>query len=117
MLYGIILLIGLCNVVCSTFSYAMDKLGTYLDSQETKYVEYLSKKIEGGELEVEPYVVGNGERLWNIAKSYQNEKDFDITLDYFVDVVKHVNEAMDIDTSVLHPGDVIYLPTSIEGIV
>jgi len=107
----------ICNVVCSTCSFAKEKLYNYLVSCDARYINNLKEKIEGGELEVTPYVVSDGERLWNIARGYQNEKGFDITLDKFVSIVGDINEAMGIDTSVLHIGDTIYLPNSIEGIV
>lgn len=89
----------------------------YLVSQDAKYIDNFKKKIEGGKVEVTPYVISDGERLWNIARGYQNEKGFDITLDKFVNIVNDINEAMGIDTSVLHIGDTIYLPNSLEEIV
>lgn len=89
----------------------------YLVSQDAKYIDNLKEKIEEGKVEVTPYVISDGERLWNIARGYQNEKGFDITLDKFVNIVSDINEAMGIDTSILHIGDTIYLPNSLEGIV
>lgn len=96
------------------FSFVSAKTLEIVDTIQVSTVENVREKIDNGELSVKSYIVSEGERLWNIAESIIAKAGINVDTREVVNVIKNINAAMDVDVSVLHEGQEIYIPINIE---
>ncbi len=70
----------------------------------------ISSHIEKNEVQVyEPYNVKSGDTVWTIAEEYTSD-EYDIRK-----TVRAINKFNDLENSVIHGGDVIYVPVTYRG--
>lgn len=96
------------------FSFVSAKTLQFVDTIQVSAIENVREKIDSGELSVKSYIVNDGEKLWDIAESIIAESSINVDTREIVNVIKNINAAMDVDVSVLHEGQEIYIPINIE---
>lgn len=105
MFYGTIVLAILANIGLEAFkSWLAPKMGEY----ERKVVSTYSQKIDEGNLPIEEYVVVKGDTIDGII--YSSIETGEKSLEEVRYDISNINAAKGVDISILHPGDVIYLP-------
>lgn len=77
-------------------------------------VENTLEKINNGDLEIKSYIVSKGEKLWDIAENIIADAGINVDTRDAVNVIENINKAMNVDVSVLQPGQEIYIPVDLE---
>ena len=106
-----LLLIAALN---QAFSFVSAKTLELVDTIQLSTIENVREKIDNGELSVKSYTISENEKIWNIAESIIAESSINVDTREIVNVIKNINAAMDVDVSVLHEGQEIYIPINIE---
>ena len=76
-------------------------------------VENTLEEINNGDIKIKSYIVSEKERLWDIAKDVIAEAGISVDTREVVNVIKNINKAMNVDVSVLQPGQEIYIPVDL----
>ena len=109
-----LLLIAALN---QAFSFVSAKTLELVDTIQLSTIENVREKIDNGELSVKSYTISENEKIWNIAESIIAESSINVDTREIVNVIKNINAAMDVDVSVLHEGQEIYIPINIEEVL
>lgn len=105
-----LLLIAALN---QAFSFVSAKALEFVDTIQVSTVENVREKIDNGELSIKSYIVSKGEKLWDIAEDIIADAGINVDTRDAVNVIENINKAMNVDVSVLQPGQEIYIPVDL----
>ena len=109
----VLILLFLITLTNQAFSFVSAKVLDFSDYILESRIENTKEKINNGDLSVKSYIVSEGEKLWNIAESLQENSSISVDTRDIVSIIKDINNAIGIDVNVLHEGQEIYIPVDL----
>ena len=110
----VLILLFLITLTNQAFSFVSAKVLDFSDYILESRIENTKEKINNGDLEIKSYIVSKGEKLWDIAENIIADAGINVDTRDAVNVIENINKAMNVDVSVLQPGQEIYIPVDLE---
>ena len=113
----VLILLFLITLTNQAFSFVSAKVLDFSDYILESRIENTKEKINNGDLEIKSYIVSKGEKLWDIAENIIADAGINVDTRDAVNVIENINKAMNVDVSVLQPGQTIYIPVDIKEVL